>query len=71
LHIIVLIGVSLIVLHLFVRERQAVVNRQTGPIGKKLSVLRRWSPYLFALTLLPLLTAALYVIGSVLFEFFF
>jgi hypothetical protein len=47
MHILLLIGVLLIVLHLFVRERTMLINGQVGPWTRRIRGFNRWSPVVF------------------------
>ena len=71
MHIILLIGVLLIVLHLFVRERTMLINGQVGPWTRRIRGFNRWSPVVFFIVLAPLVAMVLYVFGSVVFALIF
>lgn len=71
MHILLLIGILLIVLHLFVRERTMLINGQVGPWTRRIRGFTRWSSVVFFVVLVPLVVMVLYVFGSVVFALVF
>lgn len=65
MHLILLFGISLIVIHLFIQERTMLINGEVGPWTRRIRAFRRWSPVIFFAILIPILSLIAYVVLSV------